>query len=79
MGDLDRHPHLVQDIHHRVTRASRLDDGFNRLQTFKKLLDLDPYVANPPGSDRLPLLIHQRHVRVLTMMVNPDIIQPCTS
>jgi len=28
---------------------------------------------------RLSLLIHQRQIRVLTMMVNTDIIYPCTS
>jgi len=41
--------------------------------------DLGPKVGNPTGSKHLTFLIHQRHVRVLTMMVNSDIIHPCTS
>jgi len=36
-------------------------------------------VTEKGNSKHLPLLIHQRHVRVLTMMVNSDIIHLCTS
>jgi len=43
------------------------------------IVRLGTKVGNPARSEHLAFLIHQRHVGVLTMMVNADIIHLCTS